>query len=81
MPKKKIGNDELAFEEALSHLESAVEKLESPELKLADALELFRSGVELVNICNGKLAAAEQEIKKISENAQGALVLEPWPED
>ena len=80
MPKKKTDHGELTFEEALNRLENAVERLESPELKLAEALELFQSGVELANICNGKLAAAEQEIKKISEDAGGGLILEPWTE-
>jgi exodeoxyribonuclease VII small subunit len=75
--------DGLSFEDALAQLEGAVQKLESPGLKLDEALAVFRSGVELAALCDSKLAGVQQEIQKISENAQGEISLQPlaWPED
>ena len=46
MPAKKKIKD-LKFEEALSKLETNVQLLESGDLSLEEALEVFKEGVEL----------------------------------
>jgi exodeoxyribonuclease VII small subunit len=56
---------ELSFEQALDELDTLVRKMESGELSLDEALAAYRRGAELARFCQGKLAVAEQEIRKL----------------
>ncbi len=56
---------ELTFEQALDELDALVRKMEAGELTLDDSIAAYRRGAELARYCQGKLAAAEQEIKKL----------------
>ena len=56
---------ELSFEENLIKLEEIVKKLESGEVLLDDAIVEFNKAMELSNICDKKLKAAEESIIKI----------------
>lgn len=62
-PPKPVG--ELSFEQALDELDTLVRKMESGELNLDEALASYRRGAELARHCQGKLAVAEQEIRKL----------------
>ena len=53
------------FEIALAELESLVEKLESGELALDDALSDFKRGVELTRQCQAVLDRAQQLVEKL----------------
>lgn len=64
MAVKKIAKN-IKFEEALTELEAQVELLESGELPLEEALEIFKYGVELSRICSSKLTTVKQEVEKI----------------
>ncbi|MDR3349287.1 MAG: exodeoxyribonuclease VII small subunit [Acidaminococcales bacterium] len=77
MPKKKNDPEDFSFEEALGQLESIVQKLEGDELTLDQALEFFRKGVALAGACSGKLTAAQQQVQKIVEDAQGDAAMQP----
>lgn len=77
MPKKKNAPDLFSFEDALGRLESIVQKLEGDELSLDQALDLFRTGVELAGVCGGKLTAVQQEVQKIAEGSKGEITLKP----
>ncbi len=57
----------LNFEEALTKLEEAVNKLESEELSLNDSLKVFEEGVNLYRLCNMELDKVESKINKIIE--------------
>jgi exodeoxyribonuclease VII small subunit len=59
----KVGNSEATFEEALSALESIVRKLESGELPLEQALELFENGLGLARRCQEQLASVERRVE------------------
>ena len=48
------------FEEALSDLERIVSKLESGELPLEQAMELFERGLNLARRCQEQLASVER---------------------
>lgn len=61
MPKPK--DKEPGFEETLSSLESIVAQLESGELPLERALELFEQGVGLARHCQTQLEAAERKVE------------------
>jgi exodeoxyribonuclease VII small subunit len=86
MPKKKTlpeENPEMTFEVALEELEKTVRRLESENVKLDEAIELFRSGERLAKLCRGKLDAAQQEVDKIMETSRGEIELLPldFPEE
>jgi exodeoxyribonuclease VII small subunit len=55
--------DSLSFEGALERLEETVSRLESGEMPLEEALELFESGVALSRRCSATLEAAERRIE------------------
>jgi exodeoxyribonuclease VII small subunit len=56
---------ELSFEQALDELDALVRRMEAGELSLDEAVMAYRRGAELSRHCQGKLAAAEQEIRKL----------------
>ena len=62
-----------SFELALRELEARVQKLESGELPLDDALRLFEEGVGLVRECHERLDAADARIIVLSRGAEGAV--------
>jgi exodeoxyribonuclease VII small subunit len=55
-----------SFEQALSELESHVRKLDSGELPLEEALEVFEAGIKLQQECAELLDATEQRIVELS---------------
>ncbi|WP_066962213.1 exodeoxyribonuclease VII small subunit [Microbulbifer sp. Q7] len=55
------------FESALEELEQLVERLESGDLPLDEALADFERGVKLTHECQKKLASAEQKVKVLME--------------
>ena len=75
MATKKIPKN-IKFEEALAELEAQVKLLESGELPLEKALEVYRYGVELSGICQSKLATVKQEVEKVMEASDGSYTLE-----
>jgi exodeoxyribonuclease VII small subunit len=56
---------EVQFEEALEQLKAIVEKLETGNLRLDDAIALFEQGSILKNACQQKLEKAKLQISKI----------------
>lgn len=64
---------EITFEEAITELEKIVDELESNTLPLERALELFQTGIILVNHCNSKLEEAEGTIEILLKNRDGEL--------
>jgi exodeoxyribonuclease VII small subunit len=59
MPKSK----ERGFEESLSALEKIVGQLESGDLPLERALDLFEEGVVLARQCQSQLEEAERKVE------------------
>jgi len=53
------------FEAALAELETLVEKMESGEQSLEDALASFQHGIELTRTCQRGLKEAEQKVEKL----------------
>lgn len=72
MAKKKLEN--LSFEESLSELDTIVNSLEQGELSLEESMALFERGLNLSQVSQTKLQAAEQKVKILLEkNGQQAL--------
>lgn len=53
----------LSFEKALAELEKIVERMESGELSLEQALATHKRGLELARFCQQRLEAAQQQVK------------------
>ena len=57
--------EDLSFEESLEKLEEIVNKLETGDVPLDDAIDEFTKAMNLVKVCNAKLNNAEEAIAKI----------------
>ncbi len=57
--------ESLSFEQALDELDALVRRMESGQLSLDESVAAYRRGAELARFCQGKLANAEQEIKRL----------------
>ena len=72
MAKKKLEN--LSFEESLSELDTIVNSLEQGDLSLEESMALFERGLNLSQVSQTKLQAAEQKVKILLEkNGQQEL--------
>lgn len=62
------------FENALNRLEKIVEELESDDIDLDKALELYEEGISLSRFCNEKINDAESKIEILKNG--GTLIKE-----
>lgn len=79
MATKKV-NKNIKFEDALQELEAQVALLESGELPLEEALEVYKKGIELSQLCLGRLNMVKQEVEKITVKPDGAYETEVFPD-
>lgn len=56
---------EMSFEQAMSELESVVDRLERGEVPLEESIKLYERGAELKKRCETKLAEAEEKVAQI----------------
>ena len=66
MPRKKAA-PKIDFEKSLAKLEEVVEKLESGDQPLEEALKLFEEGISLTRGCQHALKQAEEKITILSQ--------------
>jgi exodeoxyribonuclease VII small subunit len=66
------------FESALQRLEEIVKRLESGDLPLASALELFEEGVTLSRFCHTKLEEAERKVEILVKKSDGTMERTPF---
>ena len=69
------------FEKAFQQLEAIVKRLESEELPLDEALQLFEQGIALSRFCNQKLGEVEKKIELILADAKGQPRIEPFVDE
>ena len=60
----------MTFEEAQKELEGIVQRLESGEAPLDEALRLWERGEELYRFCRERLDTAEGKIEELASRAQ-----------
>jgi exodeoxyribonuclease VII small subunit len=60
-----------SFEASLKRLEAIVDSLESGEVPLDKAMELYEEGVQLSKYCGEKLRDTELRLKKLSKDVEG----------
>ena len=68
------------FEAGLDELESVVKELESGDLPLERALELFEKGMKLSAACRTQLEAAETRVEILTRRGD-KVQPEPWSPD
>ena len=66
----------LTFEEALHQLEEIVQKIDSGQEDLAQAVESFEHGILLKKHCDSLLKEAKLKIDKITKTADGVKTSE-----
>lgn len=66
------------FAATVSQLETIVERLESGELSLEDALTAFEQGVKLTRNAQQCLDTAELKVRALSEDKDGRLEVAPF---
>lgn len=71
------------FAATVEQLETIVERLESGELSLEDALTAFEQGVRLTRDAQQRLDSAELKVRALSEDSEGRLNVTPFtgPDD
>lgn len=67
-----------SFEAGLAELEAIVKEMESGELPLERALELFEKGMQVSETCRKQLAEAETRVEMLVRRGQG-VAAEPFP--
>jgi exodeoxyribonuclease VII small subunit len=63
---KKLTEKELSYAELKKELNDTLENLQSDNLAIDDAMELYKRGLELINILSTQLKEAENTIKKLN---------------
>ena len=66
------------FEENMNRLEQIVRAMEKGDVPLEESLKLFQEGTALVKECGKLLDDAEQQVTKISTQADGSPVEEAF---
>ncbi len=67
----------------MDRLEKIVEQMETGKLPLEDLIVRYEEGMNLVKVCQERLARAEQKIEIIARNSAGKAIVkdfEPTPE-
>jgi exodeoxyribonuclease VII small subunit len=67
-----------SFERSLDEMEAVVEELESGEVPLERALELFEKGMQLSQTCRKQLEEAETRVEMLIRKGSSVTV-EPFP--
>ena len=62
----------MTFEEAQKELEQIVQRLETGETPLDEALKLWQRGEELYRFCRDRLDRAEGKIEELASRAEAA---------
>ncbi len=63
--------EKISFEGALKELESIVQKLESGQVKLEEAVSAYEKGVQMQKICEEKLKEAQMKVEKLILDKEG----------
>ena len=75
---KKNNLENMTFEEALEELELIVNKLETGEVTLEDAVDAYERGSKLKDQCQKRLNEAKMKVEKIKEGDKENLDAEKY---
>ena len=63
----------LSFEDGMKRLEEIINDLESGNVELEHAIELYTEGIKLQEHCENKLNNAKLRVEKIVKNTEGVF--------
>jgi exodeoxyribonuclease VII small subunit len=69
--------EKLTFEQAIALLQEIVEKVETGQIGLEDAIGQYETGCRLVQHCKQILEGAERKIEILSKGLDGQLAAQP----
>ena len=69
----------LSFEQAMAELEKIVQRLESGQEPLEQAITLYERGTALRQHCESKLNQAQLKVEKITQQPDGSVKTEEFP--
>jgi exodeoxyribonuclease VII small subunit len=72
-----MSDQDVGFEQAMEQLEMIVMKLETGDLPLEQAIELFQEGIRLSRLCSSKLESVERKIEILLEE-DGQWIKKPF---
>lgn len=72
---------EMSFDEALEKLEAAARKLESGDVPLEEALQVYERAVRLFRHCNERLAKVEERLELLTRDLDGEPRVRPLEEN
>ena len=72
---------EVEFETALKKLEGIVDKLETGDLSLEEALKHYEEGVRMADICQKRLTEAEKRVEVLMKTGGGKFKTAPFEEE
>jgi exodeoxyribonuclease VII small subunit len=67
-----VTDDALTFEQAEAELRTIVERLESGDVGVDEAIALWERGEALYEICRERLDSAEGKVEELAERVQAA---------
>jgi len=73
---KNNHNNSKSFEEYLKELENIVSEMESGNIPLDKALEMYERGINISQYCIKELEKAELKLKKLSKKIDGSFEVE-----
>ena len=76
--KNNEGIENLTFEQAISRLQEIVEKVETGQIGLEQAIAQYETGCSLVRHCKQILESAERKIDVLSKTLDGELAPQPF---
>lgn len=76
MPRKKVVEKTVGFEQSLTELNKLVEKMEKGNLGLETSLAQFERGVALIQECQKALNQAQQKVKQLTKDGKLKTYLE-----
>ena len=68
--KEETAENQMPIEEAFAKLSDIVEQMESPEITLEKSMELYRTGVRLLQQCKTTLDQVETELITLTEEGE-----------
>lgn len=68
--KEEAAENQMPIEEAFAKLSDIVEQMESPEITLEKSMELYRTGVGLLQQCKTTLDQVETELITLTEEGE-----------
>ncbi|UCE02683.1 MAG: exodeoxyribonuclease VII small subunit [Candidatus Latescibacterota bacterium] len=74
---KAKADEKLDFEASMQKLDRIVQELETPQVPLERAIELFEEGLKLGEECSTLLEKAQARVEKLLERADGSAEARP----